>query len=621
MANVINVKPGDEVTDLVETLRGDDAHAVVGLVVPPNARLAQSAVNMKLLRQYGDQMGKQISIISVDRRTVAAADTAGLVTYPSVDEFHEAVGQLNAVTSAPRHISTPARSSKRLSAARGGSGAVVAPLAMAAAAEAAGITASSATAASVEAAAAAGATTSTARPTPIASHTTELPLDRSEPKGPSRVPLYGGGVAVLLVGVVLFLLLASTATVTVTIVATPLTVNPIIQGTTTASQASASDFVLTKVATSTQTNAFTATPTGTKTIPAVAASGTLELETNVPGQTQMTVPQGSQFTAEGATPVVFTVTTSTTVTLTGPTPQDPSGSFGSPSATPIPVTAVTTGTNGNLTQGTNFGWTNGLCGQTGGTNTNNGNGTNTGNSPTVSPSGPSTPSGCQGVSSSNFQAVNPSSMAGGVNTSQVTIVSAADETHFQTQEQQAVTTLTTQINSDIQNQATGMAVATDPGGGGGVHVTTTVSPQLPAPGQQVSATTITVSATGQATLYNASAVRQDVVSDLEAAVPAGDMLVPNPTITTPSITSASSNGTILFSGAGSGYAQPKASLGGLRTQLTGRTSGQVSTAVDGRLGPLVRSVSVSQWPLSLPFLPLSSGRIQIVEKVIASNQN
>ena len=93
----------------------------------------------------------------------------------------------------------------------------------------------------------------------------------------NRPALYGIGAAVVVVAFVLFLVLGSSATVTVTIAEQPLTVNPTIQGTAVAAQASQPNYVLTKVISDTATQTFPATPTGSQAVPAVAATGTVDL--------------------------------------------------------------------------------------------------------------------------------------------------------------------------------------------------------------------------------------------------------------------------------------------------------------------------------------------------------
>jgi len=74
--------------------------------------------------------------------------------------------------------------------------------------------------------------------------------------------------------------LAPSAKVTITIAATPLSVSSTIQGTTNPAAATAADHVLTGVVSGSGSSQFTATPTGTTTLPAVAAKVTLTFSTD-----------------------------------------------------------------------------------------------------------------------------------------------------------------------------------------------------------------------------------------------------------------------------------------------------------------------------------------------------
>ena len=82
---------------------------------------------------------------------------------------------------------------------------------------------------------------------------------------PSRRVIYGAVVGLLALGVILFLLLGTSATVTITVAEQPLTVNPTIQGTTSTAQASQSNYILSKQITDTASQTFQASPTGTQT--------------------------------------------------------------------------------------------------------------------------------------------------------------------------------------------------------------------------------------------------------------------------------------------------------------------------------------------------------------------
>ena len=109
----------------------------------------------------------------------------------------------------------------------------------------------------------------------------------------------------------LFLLLGSSATVTVTIAEQPLTVNPTIQGTSVAAQASQPNYVLTKVVTDTASQTFPATPTGSQPVAAVAATGQVTLTAVAPATGYCIQPGTLIFQTAGG--VQFEATNSTGV--------------------------------------------------------------------------------------------------------------------------------------------------------------------------------------------------------------------------------------------------------------------------------------------------------------------
>ena len=85
--------------------------------------------------------------------------------------------------------------------------------------------------------------------------------------------------------------LAPSAKITITIAATPLSVNSTIQGSTDPAAATKADHVLTGVVTSHSSSQFQATPTGTTAnLPAVAAKATLDFSTNSTSDISFALP-------------------------------------------------------------------------------------------------------------------------------------------------------------------------------------------------------------------------------------------------------------------------------------------------------------------------------------------
>lgn len=278
---------------------------------------------------------------------------------------------------------------------------------------------------------------------------------------PSRRVIYGAVVGLLALGVILFLLLGTSATVTITVAEQPLTVNPTIQGTTSTAQASQSNYILSKQIMDTASQTFQASPTGTQTVPGVAATGQIQFTVPasaggcVPGN-DLTVYPGSLFETSGSTPVVFA--------LTGQA-QAICAASGSTSFPPVNVTASSAGTSGNVPPGAID-----TC-------------------PAIEP-------WCQ-----SWQITNVAPTTGGVNASTEAVASSADITNWQEQLGQVENQLGQKAASDLIAKAGQEKVAIDPNGGGR-SITYVVTPSTFPPataGTVMTATTVTVTMTAQET--------------------------------------------------------------------------------------------------------------------------
>src|SRR4029077_6847749 len=106
------------------------------------------------------------------------------------------------------------------------------------------------------------------------------------------------------------------ATITVTISATRLSVNPVIQGSTDQTAARQGDHILTQVVTDKETAQFQANPTGTKQLPATAATAsvTIAMGQGSAGAYTLVLAQGTEFdTTDGS--VKFVTTENVNVTF------------------------------------------------------------------------------------------------------------------------------------------------------------------------------------------------------------------------------------------------------------------------------------------------------------------
>src|SRR6202043_609779 len=192
---------------------------------------------------------------------------------------------------------------------------------------------------------------------------TQLPPARPPRGWDRRRFLYVAGAAVAIIGIVLFMTLAPSAKITITIAATPLSVNSTIQGGTNATVATQPDHVLTGVVTGSRQSQFQATPTGTTTLPAVAARASLLFSTDSPTDIGFSLPpnSSSSYVQTADQSVTFAPTRNTFICI-GPVNPPPSGACaGHPYNATAPYADQTAGANGNVGTGTLTSWQGDPC--------------------------------------------------------------------------------------------------------------------------------------------------------------------------------------------------------------------------------------------------------------------
>ncbi|MGD0448376.1 MAG: hypothetical protein ABSB36_07130 [Candidatus Dormibacteria bacterium] len=401
---------------------------------------------------------------------------------------------------------------------------------------------------------------------------------------PSRRVIYGAVVGLVALGVILFLLLGTSATVTLTVAEQPLTVSPTIQGTTSTAQAGQANYIPSKQITDTASQTFQASPTGTQQIAATQATGDVVLTAN----------GDVAFSYGGSTPLLFQTSAGVQFETTG------SGSVflypGNFQSSPIPVQALVASTSGDVGANTITDWVNDPC----------------------------TSSGCPAPSTATAITVtNPLQTSGGVDASNETVASASDITNWQEQLGQVENQLGQKAASDLITKAGQEKVAIDPNGGGR-SITYVVTPSSFPPataGTVMTATTVTVTMTAQETLYNPAELNAVVLKDLQASanLPAGDSLVPSQLqLKNVQIIQAGSDGSFALSVSGVDYYHGKVNLSQLASQLSGHSPGSVQGIVQQAI-PNVRSVTVDETPIGFLFMPFSSSRIRIVETFVTSS--
>ncbi len=89
MYEVIYLEPDAEITSVINRLKKNEKDAIA-LVVPRGATLAQSIVNLKLLKRSAEEIGKHISIISTDKISRNLASQIGLTVFAKASEAEKA---------------------------------------------------------------------------------------------------------------------------------------------------------------------------------------------------------------------------------------------------------------------------------------------------------------------------------------------------------------------------------------------------------------------------------------------------------------------------------------------------------------------------------------------------
>ncbi|HEY6468515.1 MAG TPA: hypothetical protein VI434_01985 [Candidatus Dormibacteraeota bacterium] len=587
MPAVVVARPDDEIADLIDRVRsaGD---LDVGLVVPSSSRALQTPLNVRLLAQFSNQSGRRTAVVSEDPRVQQLSRASGLQVYGSVPAFERGIE-----LAAPR---VGGVGQSRNIAAAGATGAAASavlepPPAPPPAPPAFVPPATAPTAARLE-------------PRRVL---TQIPPAHPKRSWDRRRLLSWGGAAVLVIGLILFMTLSPSAKVTVTIAATPLSVNSTIQGTTNAALSGTADHVLTSVITSTASSTFQASPTGTLPIAAVPATTKVVFSTDDPDGFQFSLPQGNEIAESGGNET-FAVTKTTYICI-GPNgnPAAPGSCGAAQPNAQATVADTTAGAEGNGVSSNSLNnWPSDPC-------------------PSPEPPGahnsPGNPyEACFG-SDSHYHSINvtnPNAPTGGVDAKTTTSASSTDVSNWTAQVTAVEASLTSQLNSDLQGKAGGKAFAVDPSGNGKT-VVFAVTPPLPAVNAPFTATTITVSANGQAVAYDPVAVSNDVLADLNKLVKPGDELAPGKLSTPPcTVTQAATTGTVVLACSATDFSQPSVDLNSLKSQLTGRNPGSAQQIIESKL-PAVQSVHVSVSPFQLFYMPLFASRIEITENFVAAS--
>ena len=543
MPQVIYSDPGDEIVDLVDRVRTSPEDDVA-LVLNASARAMQTPLNVRLLRQLATRAGKNVSIISGDPHIQELSRVGGLPTYASVPAFERGIQTVRphgddaypvvAAAGPPLAPPPPPRGTVPVAAA---------------------------------------ATTSTVVHRSVAGR---------------RRPLYFAAAGLVILGLILFLVVAPSANVKITLAGTPLTVNPTIQGSPDPSNAGQADHIVTTVVNSDQQAQFTVTPTGQQQVPAAKANATVVFSTTLPQGAQFAISKGTEFDTQDNPPIRFFATQAQVICV-GPNgtqpPTCPAGSTNS-----VPVSDGTAEAKGNVGPNTITKWPSDPC--------------------------PSPPGPVPSCSASDLTETNPAAATGGADAKTNTVASADDVSKWTAQANQSEQTLTNQVKQDMQGKAAGKTFALDPGGNG-TTLACDVTPPLPAVNAVMAAGQETVACHGKAAVYNAADVQSDVKTDLQQQVAQGDSLATDSiNCTKPIVTQAADDGTVVLSVQCTSFSRPGIDLTTLKGQITGKSAGDAKNIIEHRLNH-VQSVTISQSPVPLFWLPFFSSRISIDESFVS----
>jgi hypothetical protein len=565
MAQMIYVEPGEEITDLVERVRGTGTDGDLVFVLPNGSRVLQSELNLRLLQQYARSFMRSAAIVSGDARTQQLAVDNGLPVFASVAAYERGVEAV---------------------AAASGVGAGVA-----------------AGAAALPDAAPASARGTGAAPPPVTPRAAPPRPPGAGARGPG---VYVAAAAVFLIGVLVLFLVAPTAKVTIVLQATPVKEdNLTIQGTPDPNVATQADRVLTVVTSSDATGTFDFKATGTKTVAAAASQSAVQFSTRFSSPFCLHIVKGTVLAQSGSLSWAATASPPNDTTCPSDSgvfvPASSNGQFG-PASKLIAVTASTAGAAGNVGAGAINQVDPGI------------NGCSPGNYPG---------GGAPACSPSDFAVSNPGAASGGVDAQTLTVVGPADVTAYKQSLDATTKTLSDQVKQAMQAKVPGKVFAVDPTHSG-LTITTESSPPSPNAGDQAPPDQqVTVTVHGTAAMYDPADVKGRLEDRLRADVgqaQSGAVLdQKSKVIGQPVVQQAGEDGIVVFSISGSGYATPQVDTEKLKSSFTGKTKSAVTKAVTDQYGAAVQGVQISQ---AVPFfvLPFFSSRIEVSICVRSPNQ-
>ena len=567
MAKLLYVEPNDEITDLVDRIRRAEGDRDLVFVVPPDGKVLRSPLDMRLLMQYTRGFQKRIAIVTGDPQIQALALRTGFPTFASLARLEQGA---------------PLRGVPEAAAASAAAAAVAAAPVMAGE-DAPSTELAKRTPSTLLAAGTGGAAGWWARAQEM----------WASQRGRQRLLVIGSAVVVVLLLLLLFVF--PSATITLGVQAHRLADTATIQGTSGSGSGPTLDQISTEALQSqTYTQNFTATPSGTQSLPPVPATGTLQFCSSGGGGVG-SPPYSLTFSGSPSFVDTSSIVFTTTSASSGATYSVPL----CPTTVGVPVEAAsaTIGTAGNVGANQSWSW--------------NGSGGSV---------------GVGGIPAKNYNWTlsNPAAMTGGTNATTQSVFSPSDATAATQQQQTVDTNLTRKATKQLKRLAKqDKSVIAQTSGGSGVVVTVT-NPTLPTgcntsastPCPAASTQTLTVTLSAAATAYSPTAAKAAVLKDLKSKVPSNGELLADPDLGTPKVVSAGAGGTVTLTSHAVGYWAPQLNLKTFQDKLGFMSPSSAKTYLLGQL-PGSSTVTISQSPFGLPWLPLFSGNIHLVRVSLA----
>ncbi|HXN57395.1 MAG TPA: baseplate J/gp47 family protein, partial [Candidatus Angelobacter sp.] len=506
---------------------------------PDRAKALQSAMSFRLLKRYADSYGKRVNLVSGDARLQGMALEAGFAAYPTLAAYDNGgeVHQPGAVAESSR---VPAVSSPP--AAPAAVATTIQPVAPVSDGPRGVATLDRPRAASV-------VSGTPRRPPPPPSR----PAASGPPLRVYRPYLIAAGVLVVL-GLIAGILYLPTATATLVVSGTAIKQDVTLLGAPGTAAASGNQFA-TQAFHAEESQNLPGTPTGQKSIAAVAASGTVVFTLScAPATCSYSVPAG------------------TDVSTTSPekhyvTQKSVAVSSGHPGS--APVVSVQAGAIGNTD-----------IHSIQNVNTNNPDG---------------------------LLVDNPAAITSGADARTATVIQQSDlDSIRDAYSKDAIPQVTDQLNSKAQGLKLVLV-------GQGVQASVTSDHKV---GEEVPGFTVTVKVAGDGVAFDEKVIKQLLKTALERKISQGSQLTSNVTTTYEAI-DATTDGHITLNGHVSGFYTPVFLQANIRGHLKGLSPAKAHAFLQSL--PNVVDARVTQSPYGLPWLPLFSSRITLKIQEVSSS--